>query len=164
MLNKSLQRAFSSSSKNVCILANSRQSDLIGSKVMSGLRTVAGDNEINFFGQGGAWMQKEGFNNTFEVDFDSLMDKQFHTFRRSKVTMGESLNHKWNPFNLINKHFSRHSEQVYDTMIDNNLPKRIYQSRPDLILNIGNEYLAQLMMEELASKLLCLLHFTILSF
>ena len=91
---------------------------------------------------------------------DSMLDKQFYTFRRSKVDMGESLNHRWNPFNLINKHFTRHSEQVYDTLIENGLPKRIYQSRPDLILNIGNEYLAQLMMEQMASKLLTFSLFT----
>ena len=32
------------------------------------------------------------------------------------------------------------------------LPKRIYQSRPDLILNIDNEYMTFLMMDELRSK------------
>lgn len=32
------------------------------------------------------------------------------------------------------------------------LPKRIYQSRPDLILNIDNEYMTFLMMDELKSK------------
>lgn len=32
------------------------------------------------------------------------------------------------------------------------LPKRIYQSRPDLVLNIDNEYMTFLMMDELRSK------------
>ena len=35
------------------------------------------------------------------------------------------------------------------------LPKKIYQSRPDLILNIDNEYMTFLMMDNLQSKYLC---------
>ena len=34
------------------------------------------------------------------------------------------------------------------------LPRKIYQSRPDLILNIDNEYMTFLMMDELKSKCL----------
>ena len=33
------------------------------------------------------------------------------------------------------------------------LPKKIYQSRPSMILNLGNEYMTFLMMEELNRKL-----------
>lgn len=36
-------------------------------------------------------------------------------------------------------------------MMEQDLPKRIYQSRPNLVLNIGNEYLSTLLMEKLAS-------------
>ena len=51
MLSKSLsQRAFGS---KVCILANSRQSDLIGSKIMKSLRATEPNEEIEFFGYGG---------------------------------------------------------------------------------------------------------------
>jgi hypothetical protein len=107
MLNKSL-RAFST--KNICILANSRQSDLIGSKVMANLKRVAGNTDLNFYGYGGEWMQKEGFNNTLDVPMDEMLDKTFHTFRRSKVSFNESKYHKWNPFNLVNKHFTRHGD------------------------------------------------------
>jgi hypothetical protein len=32
------------------------------------------------------------------------------------------------------------------------LPRRIYQSRPDLILNIDNEYMTFMLMDELKSK------------
>ena len=32
------------------------------------------------------------------------------------------------------------------------VPKRIYQSRPDLVLNIDNEYMTFLLMDELRSK------------
>jgi hypothetical protein len=45
-------RAFSSQQRSVCILANSRQADLIGSKVMAKLRDVSGE-DIHFTGYGG---------------------------------------------------------------------------------------------------------------
>ena len=32
------------------------------------------------------------------------------------------------------------------------MPKRIFQSRPDLILNIDNEYMTFLLMDEIKSK------------
>lgn len=84
-----------------------------------------------------------------------MLDKTFHTFRRSKATISEGKYHKWNPFNLVNKHYTRHGDQVYDLMVEHEIPKRIYQSRPNLVLSIGNEYLTFLLMEELASKLSC---------
>ena len=51
MLNKSVFRAFST--RNVCILANSRQDDLTGSKIIRGLKKVSGDTHVNFYGYGG---------------------------------------------------------------------------------------------------------------
>ena len=36
-------------------------------------------------------------------------------------------------------------------MAEQSAPKGIYQARPNLVLNTGNEYLAMNMMEELAS-------------
>jgi hypothetical protein len=50
---------------------------------------------------------------------------------------------------MINKHFMRNADQVYDNMTDAQLPRRIYQSRPDVVLNIGNEYLTMMLMEDL---------------
>jgi hypothetical protein len=64
--------------------------------------------------------------------------------------MNEESNHKWNPFNLVNKHFTRQTDQVYDLMMEAQLPKKIYQSRPSMILNLGNEYMTFLMMKELS--------------
>jgi lipid A disaccharide synthetase len=46
-------------SKTVCILANSRQGDLTGSKIMKKLRGVSGE-DLTFTGYGGNWMKKEG--------------------------------------------------------------------------------------------------------
>jgi len=51
MLNKSVIRAFSS--KNVCILANSRQADLTGSKIINSLKKEEGGADLKFFGYGG---------------------------------------------------------------------------------------------------------------
>ena len=52
---------------------------------------------------------------------------------------------------MVNKHFMRNADQVFDNMTEAELPKRIFQSRPDLVLNIGNEYLTMMVMEELKS-------------
>ena len=94
-------------------------------------------------------MAAEGFKNTFEVNMDDMLDKTMHTFRKSKTNT--LANHwKWNPFNLINKHYTRQSDQLLDLMVEQSIPKRIYQARPNLVLNIGNEYLTMNLMEDLA--------------
>lgn len=96
-------------------------------------------------------MEAEGFRQDFNFDIDNLLDKTFHSFRKSKTN--NKRNHwKWNPFNLVNKHMTRNADQVYDLFTEANVPKRIYQARPNLVLSIGNEYLAMNLMEDLASK------------
>ena len=70
-------------------------------------------------------MAQEGFNQTFELDIDMLLDKTFHSFRKSK-TVNENFYFKWNPFNLVNKHYTRNGDQVYDLLMEANVPKRIY--------------------------------------
>ena len=79
-----------------------------------------------------------------------LLDKTFHTFRRSKTTFGEGKFFKYNPFNLVNKHFTRNGDHVLDVLTEQNVPKRIYQSRPNIVLNIGNEYVSFQLMEQLS--------------
>ena len=96
-------------------------------------------------------MANQGFQQSFDLDLNDLLDKTFHTYRKSK-TLNERIYFKWNPFNLINKHFTKNGDHVFDALQDADVPKRIYQSRPNLVLNIGNEYLAFMMMEELASR------------
>ena len=57
------KRSFTASNvKSLCLLANSRQADLIGSKIIQNLRRVSGDS-VSFHGYGGDWMKKEGFPN-----------------------------------------------------------------------------------------------------
>ena len=59
---------------------------------------------------------------------------------------------KWNPFNLVNKHYMRNADQVMDLFHENQLPKRIFQSRPNIVLNIGNEYLTMELMTALKGE------------
>ena len=96
-------------------------------------------------------MKKEGFEPTVEFDIDMMNDKTFHTYRKTK-TANENIYFKWNPLNLINKHSTRQTDDAYNNLMGVELPKRIYQSRPDLILNIDNEYMTFLLMDELRSK------------
>ena len=97
-------------------------------------------------------MQAEGFNSNFNVNIDEMLDKSFHSYRKHK-SLNEDIYFKWNPFNLVNKHYTRNGDQVFEKMIENSIPKMIYQSRPNLVLNIGNEYVTFMLMEELKSKL-----------
>lgn len=96
-------------------MANSRQADLIGSKVISSLRAVSGQTEdqLKFTGYGGKWMKKEGFEQTVDFDIGEFIDKTFTTYRKTK-SMNEGIFFRWNPFNLVNKHFTRQTDHIYD--------------------------------------------------
>lgn len=56
---------------------------------------------------------------------------------------------KWNPFNLVNKHHMRNADNIMDLMMEKDVPKKIFQTRPSLVLNIGNEYMTMQLMSEL---------------
>ena len=58
-------------------------------------------------------MQEEGFKNTFEVDIDRLPSKEFHTYRKTKV-LNESIFFRWNPLNMVNKHYVRKTDDQYE--------------------------------------------------
>jgi hypothetical protein len=79
---------------------------------MQKLRTVSGDS-LTFTGYGGPWMKKEGLNPTAEFDIDMMLDKTFHTYRKTKA-FNETIFFKWNPFNLINKHYTRSTNHAMD--------------------------------------------------
>lgn len=111
-MQKIVQRKFSTHQRSVCILANSRQADLTGAKVISKLREVS-DNSLTFTGYGGPWMQKQGFEPTIKLDVGEFLDKEFVTYRKTK-TFNESIFFRWNPFNLINKHFTRSTDRIYE--------------------------------------------------
>lgn len=52
-LNREGQRHFSQINKTVCLMANSRQADLVGSKIMATLKEVSGCDDFQFYGYGG---------------------------------------------------------------------------------------------------------------
>ena len=109
------KRSFTATNvKSICLLANSRQADLIGSKIMQNLRRVSNDT-VEFHGYGGDWMKKEGFEPTVDFDIDLMQDKQFHTYRKTK-TAHEAMYFKWNPLNLVNKGYVRKTDDVFENV------------------------------------------------
>jgi hypothetical protein len=66
-------------------------------------------------------MASEGFEQTINFNIDELMDKAFHTYRKTK-THNEVVYYKWNPFNLVNKHMTRNSDHAYDKLLDGAVP------------------------------------------
>ena len=60
-------------------------------------------------------MKKEGFEPTVDFDIGLFMDKTFTTYRKGKVH-NENIFFRWNPFNLINKHFTRSTDQIFDVV------------------------------------------------
>lgn len=100
--------------RTVCILANSRQADLIGSKIIRSIQDNNKNTDFHFIGYGGPWMKQEGFDPTIEVDIDQFADKTFTTYRKTKTQ--EQLYFKWNPWNLINKHYTRLTDDVHDSV------------------------------------------------
>lgn len=53
-------------------------------------------------------------------------------------------------FNLINKHYTRNVEDIYEEFQKHDLPRKIYKARPSIILNIENEYMTFTLMDEIA--------------
>ena len=62
-------------------------------------------------------MKSEGFRNTVKVDIENMPDKEFHTYRKTK-NLHEDIFFRWNPFNLINKHYTRNTDDHYDLVSD----------------------------------------------
>lgn len=53
IVSKMQKRSLSSLNKTVCILANSKSSDVVGAKIMRELKSVSGQDDFNFIGYGG---------------------------------------------------------------------------------------------------------------
>lgn len=83
---------------------------------MKKLRTVSGEGDnLTFHGYGGPWMKKEGLQTTVDFDIGHFMDKTFTTYRKTK-TFNETIYFRWNPFNLVTKHFTRNTDQVFEVV------------------------------------------------
>lgn len=50
---------------------------------------------------------------------------------------------------MINMHYVRHIDDVFDTLQQSDFVKRVFLARPAVVLNINNEYLTQKISEEL---------------
>jgi hypothetical protein len=70
-----------------------------------------------------------------------MMDKTFHSFRKSK-TNNVANYWRWTPFNLVNIHYMRNAKHAMDSLSEQDLLYSLYKSQPDLVLNIGNEFLS----------------------
>ena len=152
MLNTQIKRKFGTSkhiNKSVCILANSKQGDLVGQKIMQNLKAVSGVEDLEFFGYGGKAMSAEGMSGQIEVDLDDFMSKEFTTWRKTKNYSEVQYSTKYNFTNFINKHFVRNSNSILASFDRADVAKRIYHSRPSVILNIDNEYITFRLMDQL---------------
>jgi len=52
------------------------------------------------------YMKEEGMAGNVELDINDFMDKEFHTFRKTK-SFKEAIYYKWNWLNFTNKHYTR---------------------------------------------------------
>jgi len=97
-------------------------------------------------------MKEEGMLQTTDFDVANFMDKTFHTFRKTKHFNEQFYSLKWHGGNLINKHYKRNGDQILGLFDEAELPKKIYQARPSVILSIDNEYVTFKMMERISGN------------
>lgn len=57
-------------------------------------------------------MKKEGMKAVIDVDLDDFMSKEFTTFRKTKNYSEVQYNTKYHFLNLVNKHFTRNSNNI----------------------------------------------------
>ena len=67
---------------------------------------------MDFFGYGGAAMQREGMAGSIDVDLDDFMSKEFTTWRKTKNYNELQYSTKYHFLNFINKHFVRNSNSI----------------------------------------------------
>lgn len=144
MLSTQIKRTYSANNKlnkTVCIMANSKQGDLVGQRIMQNLKQVSGVQDLEFFGYGGAAMQREGMAGSIDVDLDDFMSKEFTTWRKTKNYNELQYSTKYHFLNFINKHFVRNSNSILKQFDNVEAAKRIYHARPSVILSVDNEYI-----------------------
>ena len=156
MLSTAVKRHFSSSNahlnKTVCIMANSKQGDLVGQRVMANLKQVSGVEDFNVFGYGGQAMTREGMAGQIDVNMDDFNGKDFVTFRKTKNYSEVQYSTKFKFVNFINKHFVRRSGDILDQFDQIELAKRIYHARPSVVLSVDNEFITFKLYDQLRGK------------
>lgn len=133
-------------------MANSKQGDLVGQKLMQNLKAVSGVNDFDFFGYGGPAMKQEGMAGGVEVELEDFMSKEFVTARKTKNYSETQYSTKYNFLNLINKHFTRGANNVLDQFDKVEVSRRIYQARPSVVLSVDNEYITFRVNDQLKGK------------
>lgn len=121
----------------------------MGAKILRQLKAVSGVNDFDVYGYGGPWMQEEGMQQPVDFDIDHFFSKDFYTYKKSRNNSENQAYTKWSPLNWINMHYKRRGDQILDTFMEHELPKKIYQARPSIILSIDNEYTTLKMMDSL---------------
>jgi len=146
MLSTQLKRNYSASNgarlnKSVAILANSKQGDLVGQRIMQNLKAVSGVPDFDFFGYGGAGMREEGMSASIDVELDDFMGKEFVTARKTKNYSEVQYSTKYHFLNMVNKHFVRNSNSILNQFDKIDLARRIYHARPSVVLAVDNEFI-----------------------
>ena len=156
MLSTAVKRHFSASNgnlnKTVCILANSKQGDIVGQRIMSSLKSVSGVEDFDFFGYGGQAMTREGMAGQVEIDLDDFNGKDFVTHRKTKSYNELQYSTKYKFVNFVNKHFVRNSDNMLAQLDKVEMAKRIYHARPSVVLSVDNEYITFRLFDQLRSN------------
>jgi hypothetical protein len=156
MLSKQIKRSFSSNGRNinksVAIMANSKQADLVGQRIMQRLRAVSGVEDFDFVGYGGPAMRQEGMAGNIEVDLDDFMGKEFVTARKTKNYSEVQYSTKYNFLNLVNKHFVRQNNSILAQFDQMEVARRLYHARPSLVLSLDNEFITFRVNDKLKGK------------
>ena len=109
-------RLFSALNKSVVVMANGQSADIAAARVMQKLSEVSGVEDFDYFGYGGDHMKQAGLNNS-EIDANQIQDKTFYTYRKTRLH-DKSTFQRFNPFNLINKHYTRATDDVFTQLED----------------------------------------------
>jgi hypothetical protein len=59
-------------------------------------------------------MKEEGMVGNIDVDLDNLPDKEFVSYRKTKPFNESLYKLRYNFFNLVTKHYTRKTDDVYD--------------------------------------------------
>lgn len=86
-----------------------------------------------------------------EFDVDNFNDKYFVTYRKTK-NFNKDFFFRYHGWNWINKHHTRNTGAIWKEFEEQDLPKRIYQARPSLVLMLDNENMSMKMGEKLNGK------------
>jgi len=146
MLSRPTQRGFSGINKQIAVLCNSSSSDVLAGRIMNRLSDISGVSDFHYVGYGGQNMKEAGLE-TSEIDVDQFMDKGFYTFRKTKL-MEEAQNQRFSSLNWINQHFRRNTNDILSDVDHVSFMRKLYRSRPSVVLNFDNEYATFNMMDE----------------